>query len=205
MRCEISVELINLHACPGDRDPKEVTVAKGRIVKIKTTTTAEEIEAELAFDEGREKTTEEKRGSIQPLYAFLEENGSPVFRIGGPYGKLMGLLKEAGSFLYTQKVPGFRAGYKKALKSMIVKPQWVTLEDANEVELAKIPQVMAGRSQSMIIQFYEKIPHCTANITIDMPSTIKDQFITLIKQAEGMPFGPKRRGELRIQEMNWSN
>ena len=205
MRCEISVELINLHACPGDRDPKEVTVAKGRIVKIKTTTTAEEIEAELAFDEGREKTTEEKRGTIQPLYAFLEEDGSPVFRIGGPYGKLMGLLKEAGSFLYTQKVPGFRTGYKKILKSMIVKPQWVTLDDATEIENVKIPQIMAGRSKAMILQYYEKIAHSTARITIDMPDSIKDQFETLIKQAEGMPFGPKRRGELRVLEMNWSN
>lgn len=174
-------------------------------MKIKKTTTEEEIEEELSYDEGKEKTTEEKRSDIQPLYAFLEEDEKILFRIGGPYGKLMGLLKEAGSFLYTQKVPGFKSGYKKALKSMIVKPQWVTLENPSEREIAKIPQIMAGRSQAMIIQFYEKIPRCTAKISIDMPSTIQKQFETLIAQAEGMPFGPKRRGEIKVLEMKWNN
>ena len=204
MRCELTLEIRNLHACPGDRQPKEIEVKKNRIVKIKKTQTDEEIEEELSFGEGKEKTTEEKRSGIQPLYAFLENDEGLQFRIGGPYGKLMGLLKVVGSFLYTQKIPGFKAGYKKALKSMIIKPQWITLEEVSGIEIASIPQIMAGRSQAMIIQYYEKIPFCIAKISIDMPDSIKGQFETLIKQAEGMPFGPKRRGEISINSMKWS-
>jgi len=203
MRCELVLEIRNLHACPGDRNPKELIVEKNRIVKIKTTQTEEEIEEELSFDEGKEKKTEEKRSGIQPLYAFLEEEGLTKVRLGGPYGKLMGLLKVSGSFLYTQKTPGFKAGYKKMLKSMIVKPQWVALEEASGIEIASIPQIMAGRSQAMIIQYYEMIPFSIARISIDMPDTIKGQFETLVKQAEGMPFGPKRRGEISIRSMEW--
>lgn len=203
MKCELTLEIQNLHACPGDRSPKEIIVKKNRIVKIKKTLTKEEIEEELSYDEGKEKKTEEQRSGIQPLYAFKDGNEGIQFRIGGPYGKLMGLLKVAGSFLYTQKVPGFKAGYKKALKAMIVKPQWVTLEEVSGIEIASIPQIMAGRSQAMIIQYYEKIPFCIAKVKIDMPESIKGQFETLIKQAEGMPFGPKRRGEISIQSMNW--
>lgn len=203
MKCELVIEIKNLHACPGDRTPKEIEVKKNRIVKIKKTQTDEEIEKELSYDEGKQKTTEEKRSGIQPLYAFLENGEGIQVRLGGPYGKLMGLLKVSGSFLYTQKVPGFRTGYKKALKAMIVKPQWITLEEVSGIEIASIPQIMAGRSQAMIIQYYEKIPFCTAKMSIDMPESIKEQFETLIKQAEGMPFGPKRRGEMAVKSMNW--
>lgn len=98
---------------------------------------------------------------------------------------------------------GFSKGYKSFLKSLIIKPQWVELEDVSEIEIATIPQILAGRSKAMIIQYYEKIPHCTAKISIDMPETMKEQFELLMKQAEGMPFGPKRRGEVTIHNMEW--
>lgn len=138
------------------------------------------------------------------MIAFREDF---TYRLGGPYGKLMGLLKDAGSALYNQKIEGFRGSYKPFLKSMIIKPQWVKLENIGEVTINKIPQIMAGRSKALIIQYYEKIGKCKATVTIQMPQAEnnKEKVKQLLEQAEGMPFGPKRRGEIEVLDLKWDS
>ncbi len=203
MKCELTLEIRDLHACPGDRPPKEHSVSKDIFSQEDLESTQEVLDEDLLLPRERGKQTKKTREKIEPLHAFKLENGKPVMRLGGAYGKLAGLFRDAGSSLWAQKIKGFSKGYKSFLKSLVIKPQWVELDEASEIEIATIPQIMAGRSKAMIIQYFEKIPHCTAKISIDMPDTMKEQFEVLVKQAEGMPFGPKRRGEVTVHKMRW--
>lgn len=202
MKCELTLEIRDLHACP-EVPPRKIEVPKDVFSGIDVTTTKHEIDEDLAKEVERSDTKEITRIEVKPCYTFKTEDGKPLFRLGGPYGKLAGLLKEAGSVLYSMKAPGFRIGYKKMIKSLIIRPQWVTLENVEDTSIHKIPQLTAGRSQTMIIQYYDVISKCTTRITIDFPKNNKDLLEKLLEQAQGLPFGPKRRGEIQIVELNW--
>lgn len=202
MRCELTLEIRDLHACP-EVPPRKIEVPKDVFSEIDVTTTKHEIDEDLAKETERAETKEKTRIEIQPCYTFKEEDDKIIFRLGGPYGKLAGLLKEAGSVLYTMKEPGFRTGYKKMVKSLIIRPQWATLENVENLYVHKIPQLTAGRSQSMIILYYDVIPKCTAKLTIDFPEKNRELLEKLLEQAQGLPFGPKRRAELTIHKKEW--
>ena len=204
MNCKITMEIRNLHACPGDRTPKKLKVPKDVFSQIDVTTKTDEINTELAEDRELAQTTEMTRIKIEPLVSFKKDDEDDIiFRLGGSYGKLMGLFREVGGMLYSQKVAGFKSSYKPFLKSLFIKPQWATLEDVSNIEVATIPQITAGRNQSLIIQYYEVIPRCTATIDIQLPENEKAKFQRLIETCEGVPFGPKRRGELKILAMDY--
>ena len=204
MKCELTLEIRDLHACP-EVSPRKVEVPKDVFSEINVTTTKHEIDEDLAKETERADTKEKTRIEVKPCYTFKKEDDKILFRLGGPYGKLAGLLKETGSVLYSMKEPGFRTGYKKMVKSLIIRPQWVTLENVEDLYVHKIPQLTAGRSQTMIILFYDVISKCTAKLTIDFPEKNKDLLEKLLEQAQGLPFGPKRRGEIKILELNWEN
>jgi len=197
------MEIKNLHACPGDRTPKKLKVPKDVFSQIDVTTKTDEINTELALDRELAQTTEMTRVKIEPLVSFKEEDDNIVFRLGGSYGKLMGLFREVGGMLYSQKAAGFKSSYKPFLRSLFIKPQWATLENISNIEVATIPQITSGRSAALIILYYEVIPRCTATINIQLPENEKTNFEKLIETCEGVPFGPKRRGELKILEMDY--
>ena len=204
MKCELTIKIRDLHACPGDRPPKEYTVSQDVFSQEDRESTQEVLDEDLLLPRERGKQTKKTREKIEPLNAFKIENGKPIMRLGGAYGKLAGLFRDAGSSLWAQKVKGFSKGYKSTLKSLIIKPQWVELEEASEIEIATIPQIMAGRSKAMRLLYFEKVSYCKTTINIEMPKGMKEQFEILIKQAEGMPFGPKRRGEITVHKMEWT-
>ncbi len=203
MKCELTLEIRDLHACPGDRSPKEHIVSKDVFSQEDLESIKEDLDEDLVLQREKGKQTKKTREEVKPLYAFKIENGKPIMRLGGAYGKLAGLFRDAGGSLWNQKTKGFTKGYKSFLRSLIIKPQWVELDETSGIEIATIPQILAGRSKAMILQYYEKIPYCTAKINIEMPEKIKGQFEVLMKQAEGMPFGPKRRGEITVHKMRW--
>lgn len=208
MKCELTLEIRDLHACPADRPPKEHIITKEVFSQDEQELTEETLDEDLTLSREKGKKTKKKRTKIEPLRAFKIIEGKPVTRLGGPYGKLMGLFKNAGKSLYAQKddmfYPGNRA-YLGFLKSLIVTPQWVELEEASEIEIAKIPQIIRtkGGSQSMIFLYHEKLPHCYVKVTIQLPAGEKERFEKLLEQAEGMPFGPKRRAEITVHKKEW--
>ena len=202
MKCELTLEICDLHADPNDRPPKQLKVPKNIFSQVDVTTMEQEINQEQAEKSEKAKTQETKRIEIQPLVAFRDDR---KYRLGGSHGKIMGLFKEVGSVLYTRKVPGFAKSYKPFLKSMIIKPMYIQLEDVGTVTVNKMPQIMAGRSKALIMLYYEKIDKCTATVNIEMPDGSKSMFEKLLEQAEGMPFGPRRRGEITVIHQEWHN
>lgn len=203
MKCELEIKIRDLHACPGDRPPKQHIVSKDVFSQEDRESIKEDLDEDLVLQREKGKQTKKTREEVKPLHAFRVENGNPMMRLGGAYGKLAGLFRDAGGSLWAQKTKGFTKGYKSMLKSLIIKPQWVELEEASGIEIATIPQILAGRSKAMILQYYERVPYCTAKISVEMPEKMKEQFEVLVKQAEGMPFGPKRRGEITVHNMEW--
>jgi len=201
MKCELTIEIRDLHACPGDEQIKKYEVPTNVFNTVDVTTTEHEIDNEQALTTEKAKTEKKERIKIEPLISFRKDL---TYRLGGSYGKLMGLFGEAASNLYSQKLDGWKISYKPFLKSIQLKPQWVKLDiGSNQIFVSKIPQITAGRSQSLIIQYYEKIDKCITTITAEVPTNEKERFIQLLTQAEGMPFGPKRRGELKITQQKW--
>lgn len=202
MRCELTIEIRDLHACP-ELPPRKIEVSKDIFSEIDITTIKHEIDQDLAKETERAETKEKTRIEIKPCYTFKTEDDKLLFRLGGSYGKFAGLLKETGGVLYGMKEQGFRTGYKKMVKSLIIRPQWVTLENVEDLYVHKIPQLTAGRSQAMILLYYDVISKCTANLTIDFPEKNKKLLEKLLEQAEGLPFGPKRRAEITIHKKEW--
>lgn len=202
MNCELKIEILNLHACPGDAPPSIYT--QENLIKMTTYAPTEHtIDKQIIRSSEEGEVTKRKTEKELPLYEFRQNDDDYIVRFGGPYGKLMGLFKETGGVLYNRKVPPFKTSYKPFLKSLNIKPQWITLNDVENVEVATIPQITAGRSRALILQYYRRIGRCTAMLNIDMPDDAKPTFKKLIAQAEGMPFGPKRRGEIHVLEMKW--
>ena len=201
MKVELTLEIRDLHADPNDRPPKKLEVPKDVFSQAEVTTIEHEVDQEAASKMERAKTEKKERITIQPLIAFREDD---TFRLGGPHGKLMGLFKEAGAALYNQKTEGFKTGYKSFLKALMIKPQWCQLEDVGNIAVHKIPQITAGRNKALIIQYYEKMDRCKAIVTIQIPEGSKTKLETLLEQAEGMPFGPKRRGEIKVLAKKWT-
>ncbi len=202
MRCELTLEIRDLHACP-EVPPRKIEVSKDVFSGIDILTTKHEIDQDLAKETEKAETKEKTRIEIKPCYTFKKEDDKILFRLGGPYGKLAGLLKEAGSVLYSMKEPGFKSQYKPIVKSLIIRPQWVTLENVEDLYVHKIPQIVAGISQAQIILYYDAISKCTAKLTIDFPEKNKKLLEKLLEQAQGLPFGPKRRAELTIHKKEW--
>jgi len=202
LKCKLTLEIQNLHACPGDAAPSIYT--QSRLIKMTTFAPTElTVDGQVVRTSDEGVKTESKRDKELPLFEFRRNGDNYVARFGGPYGKIMGLFKETGGTLYSRKVPPFKTSYKPFLKSLNIRPQWVTLDDVEGVEVATIPQITAGRSKSLILQYYRKINRCTATLNIDMPDDARPTFETLIAQAVGMPFGPKRRGEIDVLAMEW--
>lgn len=206
MKCELTLKIRDLHACPGDTPPQRITTSK----EVSSTDEQEIItetfgEETLSYKEEKKgKTAVKERDETNPFHTFRIEEEKPIARLGGPYGKLMGLFRSAGKSLWAQQDSAFYPGhkaYKAFLTSLIVKPQWTMLEDASEIEIHIIPQILP-RSK-MIFPRFEKISLCYAKVTIQLPAGEKERFEKLLEQAEGMPFGPKRRGEITVHKMEW--
>lgn len=205
MKAELTLKIRNLHANPGDTLPKKHPI-KENVFQEENTIISSASGENWEDIEAKYKTgTTKERVKIEPLVSFKTEDNKPVFRLGGSYGKLAGLFKEAGKTLYEIKAEGFKRSYKSFVKSIQIKPQWSYLENSENVEISTIPQITAGRSQALILLYYEKIPYCETTLSIQIPDSPdgKEKFLMLLEQAEGMPFGPKRRGEIKVHDLSW--
>lgn len=195
---------MDLHACPGDRTPKKYEVSKDIFAEADLETIESDINEQQDSQTKKGSIREKTRTTTQPLYAFRKnKKDQTIYRLGGSYGKLAGLFKDIGKMLYGQKEEGFKVGYKSFLKSLIIRPQWIILEDSEEIIIDKLPQITSGRNKALIILYYETIPKCKANLTVILPDKEEARFKKILENCEGIPFAPKRRAEIKILNTNW--
>ena len=193
MKYEMTLTIRNLHAEIGDHVVKPHVITKQIFQELDETETEREINEEPAESIQRASTRTKKREKVEPLISFKPDF---TYRLGGPYGKVMGLFKETGGILYKRKTSGFKSSYKPLIKSLLLKPQYVKLVDRDPVEINEIPQITAGRSKALILQYYEQLPECKAEMNLEFDDKDKPLVDKLLETSIGVPFGPKRRAEI---------
>ncbi len=196
MICKLKLKILDLHACPGDGVIKKYEVTKDLFSEADVEATEADIDGDLAQKSERASVREKKRTKYEPLVAFKD---SGLYKMGGPYGKFAGLMKTASKILWSQKTPGFSKGYKSFVRSLVIKPVLAELHyDKKDIVVQSIPQITAGRSKALIVQYYEMLPESTCDLEIIAPEGSKQKLMKLLKTCQGLPFGPKSRGQVEI-------
>lgn len=170
-----------------DRSKQKITVREDLGIPVKK--------------EKTEKKVETKEISVRTFKR--DDDGTPMYRIGGNHGKLWGALKEAGESLYQMGKQESKVMTERILKTVKIKPQWVRLEmDGTEMETDTLPQILNTAGNSMVEQHFDVIPECTAEVTITYPDNFEQKVEEYLELVQTMGFGNKRRGSLKVVEMN---
>jgi len=202
MKAKLKLIIHRLHACPGDGMMGTVDVSETVYTEQNKETKESEINEEIAETRELSSLTKKDRIKKKDLVLFRADG---MYRLGGPYGKIAGLFKAASKSLWSQKIEGYTKGYKTFIRSMKITPFQAKLTgyDKEDIIISTIPQITAGISKALIIQYFQSIPICETEIDITMPSGSKKNFLRLLNECEGMPFGPKSRGEIEIKDVTW--
>lgn len=167
-----------------DRSKEKVTVRKDIGVPVKK--------------EKEEKQVETKEVKVNTFKR--DEDGTPLYRLGGVHGKLWGAMKEAGYSMYQTGEQENKITTDRVLKSVQIMPQWVPLEmdDGTETEMDVLPQELSGRQNAMIETYWDVISECEAEVTLRFPEEFKDLVMKYLDRVQTMNFGNKRRGTVTI-------
>lgn len=188
MKLEIEAVLTDYHGGDGIVRPMEVTTTK--LERQKTTKRTRRDIGAPSDTSVREQKFETKS---EPVHTFRKDkDGTPLARLGGPYGKIYGAIREADKYLR-----GFEDGGKLKLPMAYIRitPTLVRLEDAVfEKEPMTIPQMMNTMGNSMIAQYYDVIREARVKFSIEFPDSVQDRIERILGVLEGMGIGPKRRG-----------
>lgn len=145
----------------------------------------------------KEKKTEEKVIEIQTFR--LDEDGTPMLRLGGPHGKLWGALKKLG-----KSAKDFEALFNsyvevdRLMDCVNVAPIWVRLENTNRIEIETLPQLLSGRQNTMITINYDVIPKCNATVVLSYPDTYKKKIKRLLELLPNTATLNKRRATIKV-------
>lgn len=152
-----------------------------------------------------EKKIEEKEVSVRTFRRNSES--VPMYRLGGVHGKFWGLLKEVGYDWYQRGKQENKITTDRVLKSVKVEPSWVVLEKPEGtppwdeyIEMDVLPQMLEGRSNSMIEMYFDVIPEAFATIELTFPNVYEDTILGYCEDAQTFNFGNKRRGSITIEE-----
>jgi len=169
-----------------DRSKEKVTVRKDVGVPVKK--------------EREEKQVETKEVKVNTFKR--DEDGTPLYRIGGTHGKLWGAMKEAGYLMYQTGEQENKITTDRVMKAVQIMPQWVPLEmdDGVEMEMDVLPQELSGRQNAMIETYFDVIPECEAEVKLRYPKEFEELVMKYLDRVQTMNFGNKRRGTITITE-----
>lgn len=129
-----------------------------------------------------------------------DEDTTPTLRLGGVHGKLWGALKESAQILKDAKgtFDSF-AGIDRLMKSINILPTYVRLENAKNIHVETLPQILAGRRSSMIVQNFDVISECEANVSVIFPDQLEPKVREMLEQLEQISFLNKRRATAKVE------
>lgn len=182
----------------GDGFERPETVKEVTLEESKTTITVRKDVGVPVEKEHERKQVKEKEVSVKTFRH--DDDGTPMYRLGGTHGKLWGCLHEAGVLLYQMGEQANKVTTDRIMKAVQIQPQWVRLEMPDGVEMSQdtLPQELNGRSSSMIEIHYDVVPEATANVTLTYPEPFAEKVDRYIEMSETLNFGNKRRGTLEI-------
>lgn len=194
----IDLHLTDIYGGDGFERPE--TVEEVTLEESKTTITVRQDVGVPVEKERERKQVKEKEISV---FTFKrDEDGTPLYRLGGTHGKLWGCMKEAGVLLYQMGEQKNKVTTERIMKAVQIQPQWVRLEMPDGVEVTQdtLPQELEGRSNAMVEHHYDVVPEAEASVTITHPEAFNDKVDEYLEHAQTINFGNKRRGTLEIVE-----
>lgn len=157
---------------------------------------------EAKLPEERNEVEDDLLDEVNKLVESEEEteNDELLYRLGGTHGKLWRVMKEAGYTLYQMGEQEKKVTTDRVMKAVQIKPQWVPLkiEDGAEIEMDELPQMLSGRSNSMIQMYFDVIPKCKAEVKMTYPENYEDLIERYLELSQTLNFGNKRRGTIEI-------
>ena len=200
----VRLHLQSLYGGDGFERPHTVTE-----VKLERTNKKIKVRKDLGVPVEREfdeKQVEEKEVSVATFKR--NEDGVPLYRLGGVHGKLWGLLKEVGYDMYETGEQAKKVTTDRVLKAVKIEPAWVELEGPAHVdnwdefmELDVLPQMLEGRSNSMIETYFDVIPEAHATVEITLPDAYEEKVLEYLDRSQSFSFGNKRRGSVTIVDI----
>jgi len=193
---KVTLQLENIYG--GDGFERPDTVEEVKLERTDKTVTVRKDVGVPVEKEKEEKRVEEKEISVKTFKR--DEDGTPLYRLGGTHGKLWGALREAGYNMYQTGQQESKVLTDRALKTLRIDPQWVPLEmdDDIEMEVDELPQMLSGRRNAMIQQYFDVIPECKAEVTLKFPEEFENLIMEYLDRVQTMNFGNKRRGTITI-------
>ena len=197
MKIGIELELIDVYGGDG-----EVRMVREQETKLKRTKKKTEMRADIGLpvsdSETEEQSIQEVEREIQTFRR--DEDGCPIMRLGGAHGKIYGALKSSASALRISGVSPFKSGYLTILNSLIISPVWARLEmeKGTEVQVQRLPQVLSGVKRTMIVQKFDSIPKCRAELMLTFPDAMDDAVEKMVRGLENVSMLNKRRATAKV-------
>lgn len=180
----------------GDGFERPHTVEEVNLEESKTTITVRKDLGVPVEKERERKQVTEKEVAVRTFKR--DDDGTPMYRLGGVHGKLWGLLKETGYNMYQTGEQENKVTTDRVLKAVQIQPQWCRLEGDYEVELDILPQMLQGRNNSMVEHYFDVIPVARTEVSLTHPEAYQDILDDYIERCQTMNFGNKRRGTLSV-------
>jgi uncharacterized membrane protein len=150
-----------------------------------------------------DRSMEEIQYEIQKveINTFKQENGNYYLRLGGIHGKLWGVLREIGYLLReTGKEFGSKAEVDRLLMKVIISPVWIKLKNIENMHVEQLQQILNAPGKPMIIQNFDVIGKCLANVSVEFPDMFQDKVEKLLESMQNLACLNKRRAIIKILE-----
>ena len=197
MKRELKIEITNLYGSA--EFPREITVDNPKLKRTKIQTKRKS-DIDITTKKSIEETRSEK--SIEQVNSFKWEDKKPVLRLGGAYGKFLGLLKQSGIVLATANADITKTTIRNLIPAVQIIPEWATLElNGEKIHTEKGLVTTFGYKGGRPTQKptrWDIIPKCTTEITMIYPDAFDDLIKEMMKMAENLNFAERRRGRVKI-------
>lgn len=197
MNWGIDMLLDNVYGGDGEvrYEPKEQV----KLSRVRTRTTLKE-SIGIRIPVTTEEEVREKK--LEAIATFrLDEDGTPMLRLGGAHGKLWGALKSCARQLYQLGDEDFRRTYKVIMEMITVRPSWIRLETDSELFVEGVPQLLKGPSGGMIVQYFDVIPRARASVKLSFPDSLEPKIEKLLTYLEKGTHLNKRRTMISVREV----
>lgn len=136
MKIDMKLELTNVYGGDG-----EVRIDKKEEVKLRRTKTRTKT-GDLGSVDYKSGEQHKEVREVE-VNTFRKVKGIPVLRLGGSHGKLFGLMKETGEMLSeTKEISISKTALRKVLNTVAVEPEYVPLENSEEMTQVALPQIL---------------------------------------------------------------
>jgi phosphatidylinositol kinase/protein kinase (PI-3 family) len=193
---ELNLELALENVYGGDGFKRPLEIKETKLSRSKTRVVVRK-DIGVPIESEKHETKRELKEATANTFK-QDEEGKFYLKLGGMHGKLWGTLKEIGYILCETGELKNKSSIDRIMKSVLISPEWVRLENVDGIRLEEIPQVLYGVRNPMVIMYYDVIPKCTAKVSIKFPDEFKNIILKMLRRLETVSCLNKRRATIKI-------